>query len=164
MKKLVALVAAILVVTAAFVAAHAVNAQDLSGGVTAAPSSSANKNVEPSAVVQAYYRALNSKSVSLATPLLSDTVVLKLSQPYGDGSMEYAGIEAVQHYLEGDMRRILSLTVQEMTVKGDHVEYSVVEWLDPRSVGPTGPFPSINRYSAVVRDGKIQSIVQLPLD
>ena len=51
-----------------------------------------------------------------------------------------------------------------MTVSGDRVEYSVTEWLDPRSVGPSGPFPTISRYVAIVRDGKIRSLVQQPVD
>lgn len=164
MNKLVVFVVAVLAITGAFLAAHAVNAQIQSGGPGAAPSSAAPKNAESGAIVQAYYRALNSRSVSLALPHLADTVVLKVSQPYGEGVLEYTGIQAVQHYLEGDTRRINSLSIQEMTVNGERVEYSVAEWLDPRIVGPAGPFPSNNRYYAIVRDGKIQSIVQRPLD
>lgn len=164
MNKLVVFLVAVLAMTGAFLATHAVNAQIQSGGPGAAPFSAAPENAGSGAVIQAYYRALSSKNVSLATPFLSDSVVLQVSQPYGNGTLEYAGIKAVQHYLEGDMRRINSLTIQEMSVNGDRVEYTVAEWLDPRSVGPLGPFPSVNRYAATVRDGKIQSITQRPLD
>lgn len=164
MKKLVVLVIALFALGGTLVAAHTANASSVFGGAGSAPSSAAAKGAEPGTVVQAYYRALNSKTVSLATPFLSDTIVLKVSQPYADGALEYTGIQAVQHYLEGDMRRIHSLTLQEMTVNGDSVEFTVAEWLDPRSVGFAGPFPAINRYLAIVRDGKIRSIVQRPLD
>jgi len=141
-----------------------VNAQNQFGGNVAAPSSDAASSAAPGAVVHAYYRALNDKNVSLAIPLLSDTVVLEFSQPYGDGTLEYKGVQAVERFLEGNMQRSFSLNIQEMTVNGDRVEYTIAEWLNPRIVGPTGPFPSISRYIATVRDGKIQFIIQYPVD
>ena len=88
MKKSVVFLVAVLIFTGTLAAAHAVNAEIQSGAAAAAPSSAAAKTVEPGTVVQAYYRALNGKNVSLATPLLSDNIVLKVSQPYGDGTLD----------------------------------------------------------------------------
>ena len=90
--------------------------------------------------------------------------MLKVSQPYGNGTLEYAGIELVQHYLEGDLQIVNSFYLHDVAVNGDRVEYTLTEWRDPRMVGPTGPFPMINRYIATVRDGKILSIVQRQVD
>src|SRR6187431_3212058 len=100
MSKFVVAIVAILVFASTLVAAHAVNAE-IQSVKAGASSASAAKAADSGAVVQAYYHALNSKNLPLAFTQLSDTVALRVSQPYGDGTLEYAGIEAVQHYLEG---------------------------------------------------------------
>jgi hypothetical protein len=147
MKKLLAIVVAALAISFGLVAAH-----------TATTSSAAG--AEPEAVIREYYRAVNAKTLSVAVPLLSDAIVLRVNQPYTSGYLEYAGIEDVQRYLDADIMRVNYAYIQNISVRGDMVEYTLTEWHNPRIVGPAGPFPAVNRYTAIVRDGKIVSIIQ----
>lgn len=118
--------------------------------------------MNPATVISAYYSALNARDMETALNLLPDNVVFHTFRPNARGQLErveYNGIEVVQNLVIGD-RAVLSRHIEQLTVNGDTVEYTLTEWLNPRLVGMNISQPFILHCTAQIRDGKILSITR----
>jgi hypothetical protein len=119
-------------------------------------------SMDAGTVVQNYYAALNGAGLDRAIDLLPDDIVIEFQLLPTTEHVKYSGIEAVQVWLEND-HTVLSRSLGEILVKGDTVQYTLTEWLDPRIVGPGATQPRVTHWTAHVLRGKLISLIQDPL-